>query len=35
VRRTVTFAPLATSSIRILVTGALNSWSRVAEVEVY
>jgi peptidyl-Asp metalloendopeptidase len=33
--RTVTFAPLTTTSIRILVTGALNSWSRVAEVEVY
>jgi hypothetical protein len=33
--RQVTFPAVATSSIRIFVTGALNTWSRIAEVEAY
>src|SRR6266851_7129932 len=33
--RQVTFGALTTSSIRVLVTGALNTWSRIAEVEAY
>ena len=33
--RQVTFAPIATTKIRILVTGTLDSWSRVTEVEAY
>jgi peptidyl-Asp metalloendopeptidase len=33
--RKVTFPALATSSIRVLITSALNIWSRVAEVEAY
>jgi glucose/arabinose dehydrogenase len=31
----VTFAPLTTTRIRILITGALNTWSRVTEIEAY
>jgi hypothetical protein len=31
----IAFAPIATSRIRVLVTGALNSWSRITEVEAY
>jgi hypothetical protein len=33
--RQLTFAPVSTSKIRIWVTAALNSWSRIAEVEAY
>ncbi|HET9830181.1 MAG TPA: discoidin domain-containing protein, partial [Vicinamibacterales bacterium] len=33
--RQVTFAAVTTAKIRILITGALNTWSRVAEVEAY
>ncbi|HKW81285.1 MAG TPA: Ig-like domain repeat protein, partial [Casimicrobiaceae bacterium] len=35
VKRTVSFAPLATTSIRITVTGALSSFSRITEVEAW
>jgi hypothetical protein len=35
VMRTVTFAPLTTSRIRVLVTGALTGYSRITEVEAY
>ena len=31
----VTFAPLTTTRIRILITGALDTWSRVTEIEAY
>jgi len=31
----IAFAPIATSRIRVLVTAALNSWSRITEVEAY
>jgi hypothetical protein len=33
--RQLTFAPLTTTKIRLYVTGALTSWTRVAEFEVY
>ena len=33
--RRVTFAPLSTSRVRVWITGALASWSRVTEVEAY
>ena len=33
--RQITFGAITTSKIRILVTGALNVWSRIAEVEAY
>ncbi len=31
----IAFAPITTSRIRALVTGALNSWSRITEIEAY
>lgn len=33
--RRLSFAPLSTTRIRILVTGSLNTWSRITEVEAY
>jgi hypothetical protein len=33
--RTFTFAPVSTSKIRVVVNAALNSWSRVTEIEAY
>ena len=33
--RQFTFAPVTTMRVRVLVTGALNTWSRVAEIEVW
>ena len=33
--RQITFAPVTTSRIRVFVTNALNTWSRIAEVEAY
>jgi hypothetical protein len=33
--RRITFAPVSTSAIRVLVNSALNTWSRVAEVEAW
>ena len=33
--RQINFSPLATSGIRVWITGALNAWSRVAEIEAY
>jgi hypothetical protein len=33
--RQITFAPLTTTKIRIYVTGALSTWSRITEVEAY
>jgi subtilisin family serine protease len=33
--RQLTFAPVTTAKIRLLVTGALNTWSRVTELEAY
>src|SRR5688572_31170114 len=33
--RQITFAPVTTTKIRIVVTAALNTWSRIAEVEAY
>src|SRR5205823_5170291 len=35
VKRTVTFAPVATASIRIVTTNALNGFSRLTEVEAW
>jgi Bacterial Ig-like domain (group 3)/F5/8 type C domain len=35
VKRTVTFSPYATDRIRVNITSALNSWSRLTEVEVW
>jgi hypothetical protein len=35
VKRTVTFAPYATDRVRIQVTGALASWSRITEIEAW
>jgi peptidyl-Asp metalloendopeptidase len=33
--RQLTFAALTTTKIRVLVTGALNTWSRITEIEAY
>ena len=33
--RQITFAALTTTKIRVYVTGSLNTWTRVAEIEAY